>query len=42
MTFGAGGHSTAILESNPRSSLICLDRDPTAIELGKQLANKYP
>ena len=42
MTFGAGGHSAAILESNPLSKIYALDRDPIAIKLAHQLNLKYP
>jgi 16S rRNA C1402 N4-methylase RsmH len=42
MTFGAGGHSEAILKSNPRSKIFTVDRDPVAYELAKKLSSKYP
>ena len=42
MTFGAGGHSEAILMNNPKAKIFALDRDPVAIELGQQLNLKYP
>jgi 16S rRNA (cytosine1402-N4)-methyltransferase len=36
VTTGLGGHSEAILEaSSPSGTLICIDRDPTAIERSK-------
>ncbi|KAI5634735.1 mraW methylase family domain-containing protein [Phthorimaea operculella] len=41
MTFGAGGHSRRILESAD-CKLITLDRDPTAYEKAKKLAEEYP
>ncbi|KAJ2942149.1 hypothetical protein O0L34_g11065 [Tuta absoluta] len=41
MTFGAGGHSRRILESAD-CKLITLDRDPTAYEKAKNLAEEYP
>lgn len=42
MTFGAGGHTRAILERNPRSIVYALDRDPNAYRLAQKLALKYP
>ncbi len=42
MTFGAGGHTTSILEKNPNSIVYTLDRDPFAYKLAKQLSQKYP
>lgn len=42
MTFGAGGHSTALLESIPGLKLLALDRDPTAHNYAKQLQEQYP
>lgn len=42
MTFGAGGHTSAILEKNPKSIVYALDRDVEAFELAKKLALKYP
>lgn len=42
MTFGAGGHTTRILESNPKVRVIGLDRDPTAHDIAVELSNKYP
>ncbi|CAG9565145.1 unnamed protein product [Danaus chrysippus] len=41
MTFGAGGHSRKILES-ANCQLITLDRDPTAYEKARKLAEEYP
>ncbi|XP_049877631.1 probable methyltransferase-like protein 15 homolog [Pectinophora gossypiella] len=41
MTFGAGGHSRRLLES-ANCKLITLDRDPTAFEKAKKLAEQYP
>ena len=35
-TFGAGGHTKAILRQYPFLSVIALDRDPSAIEWGKE------
>lgn len=42
MTFGAGGHSEAILKNNPNSRIFAVDRDPVAFELAKELRVKYP
>lgn len=37
LTFGAGGHSTALLERFPHARLIAFDQDPQAIENGNRL-----
>src|SRR4051812_132406 len=38
-TLGLGGHSEALLASNPRARLVGIDRDPQALELaGRRLA----
>jgi Predicted S-adenosylmethionine-dependent methyltransferase involved in cell envelope biogenesis len=42
MTFGAGGHTTRILESVPDIKIFALDRDPVAHDFAKELAQKYP
>lgn len=42
MTFGAGGHSTALLQSAPGIKILALDRDPTANNYAKQLQEQYP
>lgn len=42
MTFGAGGHSTRILDAHPDIKIYALDRDPVAHEYAKNLAEKYP
>lgn len=42
MTFGAGGHSEAILKSNPNSIIYASDRDPRAFKLAQEMAEKYP
>ncbi|XP_076166530.1 putative methyltransferase-like protein 15 homolog [Ptiloglossa arizonensis] len=42
MTFGAGGHSTKILESSPNVKIFALDRDPVAYEMAQNLSKKYP
>lgn len=36
-TFGAGGYSRALLEREPKATLLALDRDPTAIAGGADL-----
>ena len=36
-TFGRGGHSQAILSRlSPQGRLICIDKDPSAIEAGSR------
>ncbi|KAJ7344532.1 hypothetical protein JRQ81_000482 [Phrynocephalus forsythii] len=42
MTFGAGGHTTAIMEKATDIKIYALDRDPTAYELAQQLSAAYP
>lgn len=42
LTFGAGGHTKAILESNPNSIVYASDRDPKAFEICQDLSQKYP
>ncbi|XP_053597605.1 probable methyltransferase-like protein 15 homolog [Microplitis demolitor] len=42
MTFGAGGHSTRIIESAPNIKIFALDRDPVAHNYAKAMAEKYP
>ncbi|CAD6240882.1 GSCOCG00008972001-RA-CDS [Cotesia congregata] len=42
MTFGAGGHSTRIIESAPNIKIYALDRDPVAHNYAKIMAEKYP
>lgn len=42
MTFGAGGHSTKILESSPDVKIFALDRDPIAYQYAQILSEKYP
>ncbi|XP_072041894.1 12S rRNA N(4)-cytidine methyltransferase METTL15-like isoform X2 [Amphiura filiformis] len=41
MTFGAGGHTEAILQQCDTSKVLALDRDPVAIELANTMAEKY-
>ena len=40
-TFGGGGHSLGILESEPALRLIAIDRDLSAIERGEKLLRPY-
>ncbi|NXD01436.1 MET15 protein, partial [Certhia familiaris] len=42
MTFGAGGHTTALLEKTSDITVYALDRDPTAYKIAQQLAEAYP
>lgn len=42
MTFGAGGHTKAILQKATDIKIYALDRDPTAFELAKQLSESQP
>lgn len=42
VTFGGGGHSRAILESNPKVTVVGLDWDLHAIEQGELLVNEFP
>uniref|UniRef100_A0A8C5TS26 Methyltransferase like 15 n=1 Tax=Malurus cyaneus samueli TaxID=2593467 RepID=A0A8C5TS26_9PASS len=42
MTFGAGGHTTALLEKASGITVYALDRDPTAYKIAQQLAESYP
>lgn len=42
MTFGAGGHSTEILEHSSDVKIFAVDRDPVAHEHAQKLAEKYP
>jgi 16S rRNA (cytosine1402-N4)-methyltransferase len=41
-TFGAGGHTRAILETLPDVRVVALDADPGAIARGRALAELYP
>ncbi|KAM4723152.1 12S rRNA N(4)-cytidine methyltransferase METTL15 [Rhinophrynus dorsalis] len=41
MTFGAGGHTTAILKQTSNIKLLALDRDPTAYAMAQHLSNCY-
>lgn len=42
MTFGAGGHSKALLNQHPDLKIVALDRDPEAHERALELKKKYP
>ncbi|KAM6394150.1 12S rRNA N(4)-cytidine methyltransferase METTL15 isoform 1-T3 [Pluvialis apricaria] len=42
MTFGAGGHTTALLEKASDITIYALDRDPTAYKIAQQLSESYP
>uniref|UniRef100_A0A8D2MX94 Methyltransferase like 15 n=1 Tax=Zonotrichia albicollis TaxID=44394 RepID=A0A8D2MX94_ZONAL len=42
MTFGAGGHTAALLERARDITVYALDRDPTAHSMAQQLAAAYP
>jgi 16S rRNA (cytosine1402-N4)-methyltransferase len=41
-TFGAGGYSTAILESTPETRVLAFDRDPTAIANAPTITARFP
>jgi 16S rRNA (cytosine1402-N4)-methyltransferase len=36
VTFGAGGHTVALLEAEPRARVVAIDRDPEAIATGRE------
>lgn len=40
-TFGAGGYSQAILESNKNNKLLAIDRDPNIYDITKKFKEKY-
>ncbi|XDV18315.1 hypothetical protein PO909_024030 [Leuciscus waleckii] len=42
LTFGAGGHSKAILLSVPDVMVVAADRDPIAFQMAQRLAEEYP
>ncbi|NXU43399.1 MET15 protein, partial [Drymodes brunneopygia] len=42
MTFGAGGHTAALLGTARDITVYALDRDPTAYEMALQLSGSYP
>src|SRR5579863_2620477 len=41
-TFGAGGHTRAILDRAPDSRVIAFDADPAAVERARDLARGFP
>jgi 16S rRNA (cytosine1402-N4)-methyltransferase len=41
-TFGAGGHTRAILDRAPASRVIAIDTDPAAVERARDLARTFP
>ncbi|MDQ6781133.1 MAG: 16S rRNA (cytosine(1402)-N(4))-methyltransferase RsmH [Candidatus Eremiobacteraeota bacterium] len=41
-TFGAGGHTAALLDAVPRSSVLAIDADPEAVRRADALARRYP
>ena len=41
-TFGAGGHTRALLEGVPGATVVAIDADPAAIERATRLARDYP
>ena len=42
MTFGAGGHTEALINANPNSKVFSLDRDPFAFGIAEEMSKKYP
>ena len=42
MTFGAGGHTKGLLDSNEQAIVYALDRDQSSIDLAQQMAKNYP
>lgn len=41
LTFGAGGHSKAVLQSIPGVTVVAVDRDPTAFQMAQRLSEEY-
>uniref|UniRef100_A0A672M8J7 Methyltransferase like 15 n=1 Tax=Sinocyclocheilus grahami TaxID=75366 RepID=A0A672M8J7_SINGR len=41
LTFGAGGHLMAILQSVPGITVVAADRDPTVFQMAQHLAEEY-
>lgn len=42
MTFGAGGHTKAIMNATPDVTVYALDRDPMAFQMIQQLSEEHP
>ncbi|XP_006022989.1 probable methyltransferase-like protein 15 isoform X1 [Alligator sinensis] len=42
MTFGAGGHTVALLQKASDIKVYALDRDPAAYQIAQQLSDSYP
>nr|XP_025040851.1 probable methyltransferase-like protein 15 isoform X2 [Pelodiscus sinensis] len=42
MTFGAGGHTAALLQKVTDITIYALDRDPAAYKIAQQLSESYP
>jgi 16S rRNA (cytosine1402-N4)-methyltransferase len=40
-TFGAGGHTAALLDAAPHNKVVALDADPAAVERARVMARKY-
>ena len=38
MTFGAGGHTRRLLQAAPKCRVYCLDRDPFAINIAREMS----
>nr|CDS33421.2 hypothetical transcript [Hymenolepis microstoma] len=41
LTFGAGGHTRALLTASPNVHVFCLDRDPLAIKYAHELSGEF-
>ncbi len=41
-TFGAGGHTSALLDAVAHSKVVAIDADPRAVDRAKRLARRYP
>lgn len=41
-TFGAGGHTAALLDAMPQSKVLAIDADPAAVRRAGTLARRYP